>query len=54
VIPNSGQVVALLGVSIVVVAVLLWSHDTYPSFFISLRHASIQCGFDGDHHRPGH
>src|SRR3569833_472266 len=30
-----------LGVSIVVIAILLWSHSTYPTFFISLRHAAF-------------
>jgi trk system potassium uptake protein TrkH len=39
--PEFRAVVAVLGVSIVVISVLLWWHDTYPSYFISLRHAAF-------------
>jgi trk system potassium uptake protein TrkH len=39
--PEFRAVVTVLGVSIVVIAVLLWSHDTYRSFFISFRHAAF-------------
>ena len=39
--PEFRAAITLLGVSIVVVAMLLWSHDTYPTFFISLRHAAF-------------
>jgi trk system potassium uptake protein TrkH len=37
--PEFSAVITVLGVSIVVIAVLLWWHSTYPTFFMSLRHA---------------
>jgi trk system potassium uptake protein TrkH len=39
--PEFRAVVTVLGISIVVIAVLLWWHSTYPSFLIALRHAAF-------------
>ncbi len=32
---------AVLGMSVVAIAVILWWHDSYPSFFVSFRHAAF-------------
>jgi trk system potassium uptake protein TrkH len=39
--PELKAVIAVLGFSIVVIAVILWWHDSYPTFFRSLRHAAF-------------
>ncbi len=39
--PELKAIFAVLGVSVVAIAVILWSHDSYPSFFVSFRHAAF-------------
>jgi trk system potassium uptake protein TrkH len=39
--PEFRAIFAVLGVSVVVIAVILTWHETYPSFFISFRHAAF-------------
>lgn len=39
--PEFKAICAVLGVSVVAIAVLLWWHQTYPTFFTSFRHAAF-------------